>query len=176
MSSKKFKSGLESLFDNAEREFQDDNFALAEKPEAKAVSSGATARSKKSKGRSGKSFTSDLDSLFDLTVEKRQEMRKPEAAARTAPKTKSAQTKVHERKPLSGLDALIRQTVELDSSGRSGKQSKRVTFSYDRKKLDKIKRIARMKRLYLKDIMAEIVNGYLDEYITKNGDPGSVGE
>lgn len=159
MSSKKFKSGLESLFDNAESEFEQDNFAIAEaQAAAEAPAPRDTPRKaakRKGKGRLGKSFTSDLDSLFDLANEERR--REPVAAKVTA-KTAG---KLHERKTLSGLDALIRQTAEVGSDGRPQKSTKRVTFAYNRQKLDKLKRIARNRRLYLKDIMTEIVNDYL---------------
>ena len=164
MSSKKFKSGLESLFDNAEREFEQDNFAIAEKQQAEAVApppaARPTAKKRKGKARLGKSFTSDLDSLFDMAVEERQQQRQAAPAA-PAPKTVG---KLRERKTLSGLDALIRQTTEVGEDGYVAKKTKRVTFAYNRKKLDKLKRIARHRRLYLKDIMAEIVNDYLEQH------------
>ena len=157
MSSKKFKSGLESLFDNAEREFEQDHFAIAEQRAAEAAATPARkpekAAKRKGKGRLGKSFTSDLDSLFDLAVEERQQ--RP-----AAPRPKTVD-KLRERKALSGLDALIRQTAEVGADGQPQRTTKRVTFAYNRQKLDKLKRIARNRRLYLKDIMTEIVNDYL---------------
>ena len=162
VSSKKFKSGLESLFDNAEREFEQDSFAIAEQQAAETAGQDApkrksTAKRKGGRGRMGKNFTSDLDSLFDVAMEER---RQSEQRTATTPRPKTV-GKVRERKTLSGLDALIRQTAELDASGRPQKTTKRVTFAYNRQKLDKLKRIARNRRLYLKDIMKEIVNDYL---------------
>ena len=163
VSSKKFKSGLESLFDNAEREFEQDSFAIAEKQAAGAAEPDApkrksAAKRKGGRGRMGKNFTSDLDSLFDVAMEERRQSEQRAATTTPQPKTVG---KVRERKTLSGLDALIRQTAELDASGRPQKTTKRVTFAYNRQKLDKLKRIARNRRLYLKDIMTEIVNDYL---------------
>ena len=162
VSSKKFKSGLESLFDNAEREFEQDSFAIAEQQAAEAAGQDAlkrksTAKRKGGRSRMGKNFTSDLDSLFDVAMEER---RQSEQRTATTPRPKTV-GKVRERKTLSGLDALIRQTAELDASGRPQKTTKRGTFAYNRQKIDKLKRIARNRRLYLKDIMKEIVNDYL---------------
>ena len=111
----------------------------------------------------GKSFTSDLDSLFDIAVEAQQQQREQRTTPSATPQPKTV-GKMRERKTLSGLDALIRQTAEVDESGFVQKKTKRVTFAYSRIKLDKLKRIARNRRLYLKDIMAEIVNEYLEQH------------
>jgi hypothetical protein len=69
---------------------------------------------------------------------------------------------------MSGLDALIRQTVEPNREeikrAAVPKEKKRVTFVFDKKKLLKLKKIAKLEKAYLKDIIGGLISEYLDEY------------
>ena len=82
-------------------------------------------------------------------------------------KSKSLAHTKRVRRPLSGLDALIRPPVETSSTNYDAKAKKRVSFVFERKKLEKLKKIARSKKSYLKDILGDIVSGYIDEYEKK---------
>jgi hypothetical protein len=47
--------------------------------------------------------------------------------------------------------------------------TRRLTLVFDESKLNKLKSIARMERSYLKDIIDEIVEGFIKEYEVKKG-------
>jgi hypothetical protein len=72
---------------------------------------------------------------------------------------------------MSGLDMLIRRTVEAGSmeveEERDGK--KRLTVTFEKKKLEKLKKIARMEKAYLKDILGDIVAEYIRKYEAQKG-------
>ncbi|MEM1319973.1 MAG: hypothetical protein AAGG75_06920 [Bacteroidota bacterium] len=178
MSKKKFTDGLESLFGLAlEDDLQESSPLLvdtrAEKSQkATEPKSKAKGKPKKRKRSSGKTFTSDLDSLFEAAVSDAIDARakkQPEAAPR-----KGSPLKRLRRKPLSGIDALIRQTISdsrIDYDDSAPK--KRVTFIYDKHKLARLKAIAKVEKAYLKDIIGKIVSEFIDEYEEKNGKIGS---
>ncbi|MCB0561497.1 MAG: hypothetical protein H6573_24435 [Lewinellaceae bacterium] len=163
MSKKRFTEGLESLFGEAAEETLQETSPLLSR----------TAKREEQKGEEGgkrssaKDFSSDLqaflDSAFEESVEEQLEQRKK----KRTPISGSAQVKKRHRKPLSGLDALIRSTVEPSSMRLETKGTKRITLTFDPDKLEKLKTIARRERTYLRDIIDEIVAEYLDEYESK---------
>ena len=170
MSKKKFTDGLESLFGLAlEDDLQESSPLLVDTRVSKARQADQVkAKPKKRKRSSGKTFTSDLDSLFDAAVNDSVDVRakrQPEAT-----RSKSSPLKRIRRKPLSGIDALIRQTVvdnRIDYDDDAPK--KRVTFIYDKHKLARLKAIAKVEKAYLKDIIGQIVSEFIEDYEEKNG-------
>ena len=156
MSKKKFKAGLESLFGNPSDDVLPGIRPLLVEEKEK----NKTAR-KRTKKRSSKNFTSDLEVLFHDALE-----REYVEVNKETPLTKERDIKKRNDRPIIGLDALIRRTTE-----RKGKDSfattplkKRVTFTLEKKKLDQLKSIAKAKKSYLKDIIDEIVSEFLTEY------------
>ena len=143
------------------------------------------------KRSSSKNFTSDLESLFmdaltdafeeeekaqpevkrskpDLPeVRKAQpviEDKKPSNEGNTAPKKKVRKRRVvRSPRTRGGLDLLIRQTSE-ETYIEYQSENKRVTFVFDKKKLEKLKVIAKSKKLFLKDIIGDVVSKFIDEY------------
>lgn len=117
-----------------------------------------------------KNFLSDLDALLqealDETLEK-YESNQPDTV------TASGKSKVSTLRPQqdsSGLDALIRQTVdiqEVSMDEASGK--KRLTVAVDRNKLEKLKAIAKLENAYLKDLLIGVLDGYIEEYAQQKG-------
>ena len=176
MSKKRFTDGLESIFGEVHEETFDRGL-LVEKKKAKAAGhaeSKSKSKSPVSKKRSSrKNFTTDLDSLFDgsglseIVDEKLKERAAPRKNLKG--KTKSMEHTKRVRKPLSGLDALIRQTLETGSLSYDPTAKKRVSFTCEKAKLDKLKRIARQEKAYLKDILGDIVASFISEYETKKG-------
>lgn len=76
----------------------------------------------------------------------------------------------HRRRPMGGLDMLIRRTVEkgaIEEDIKTG--TKRLTVSFDKEKLSKLKKIARIEKAYLKDILGEIVAEYIKRYEAQKG-------
>ncbi len=145
MARKSFQSGLDDLFEEA----------LDTTPKAKEKTTAKT-QSKKSKS-STKSFTADLDAFFQETIE---ESVKEQAANIKAGKKSS---KPKRKKPSFGIDALIRETVKT-SKVEVPKDKKRVTFIFEKDKIDKLKTIARLEKAYLKDIVNQLVSEYIAKY------------
>jgi hypothetical protein len=156
VSKKKFTVGLESLFGTAiEEAFQEESPLLDKtKKEVKK----ATPVIKK---RSSKNFTSDLDTLFEEaladTIEESQEKAKSHIQA--PPKMRQKRLR-----RLSGLDALIRHTEDMEVVEVNVPTKKRVTFVVDKEKLAKLKDIAKEEKAYLKDIMNRVVSNFIEKY------------
>lgn len=72
-------------------------------------------------------------------------------------------------KPMAGLDAILRSTVDPKSMRLGPGNTRRLTLVFDESKLNKLKSIARMERSYLKDIIDEIVESFIKEYEVKKG-------
>ena len=181
MSKKTLKDGLESLFGmppasvEEETAFMGDKVLPAGKKSTKPSqrkSSQRKASDTRSRSGSSKSFTADLESLFQTVVkesvaeEKKKADREKKRTMGTSQTDMGATEK--SRRPMSGLDALIRQTVEPNKEeikrAAVPKEKKRVTFVFDKKKLLKLKTIAKLEKAYLKDIIGGLISEYLDEY------------
>ena len=173
MSKKHFTSGLDSVFsEEAQYEPNIDNSPwLLETSEEVAVAQ-EPAKAKKAKAtesstarRNGKSFTSDLESLFAAaSVERPRE-------AVTPSEDMSIRTRHRPRRRMAtfaGLDGLIRDTTngKIPKSIVEDAPSvrKRVTFTYDRDRFARLKSIARLEGNYLKDIISSLLNDYINEY------------
>ncbi len=176
MSKKTLKDGLESLFGMSpasveeETAFMGDNVLPGSKKAKK--TSQKKVSDNRSRSGSSKSFTADLESLFQTVVkesvaeEKKKIAREKKRTLGTShTDTGSAETT---RRPMSGLDALIRKTVDPNKEEIKQavipKEKKRVTFVFDKKKLMKLKTIAKLEKAYLKDIIGGLISEYLEEY------------
>ena len=108
-----------------------------------------------------KNFTSDLDTLFEQalvdTIEEKQERAKSNIQAPPKPRNQRLRR-------LSGLDALIRHTEDMDVVEVNVPTKKRVTFVFDKDKLAKLKEIAKMEKSYLKDIIGDVVSKFIEKY------------
>ncbi len=148
---KNFKSGFDDLFTEA--------------IEGNIAENVSKKMSDKKAGKSKKSFSSDLNSMFEEAItETTIENAK---AVKDGKKTKKKSTRT---KPMFGIDALIRETVETSqlNTEKAPNGKKRVTITFDKEKLEKLKKIARLKKSYLKDIVNEVVAEYINEYETDN--------
>lgn len=107
---------------------------------------------------SSKGFTADLDAFLSEGFEREA------SASSTSPAPASAPRKPRRRK--TGLDLLIRSTVEdEDRSPRDAKapDTKRVTLIFNKDHLTILKEQAKERGMYLKDVVQEMVSGYLEE-------------
>ena len=161
MSKKRFTDGLESLFGFSEGGNLPEESPLLAETEVKVVTK---PKAKKARKRGSKNFTSDLDSLFEDTLETALEETKTEYQQGSKPDKKRKQ-----RRPVSGLDALIRRTLEGGEAEVSYDKRKRVTFVFEKSKVEKLKRIAKAQKVYLKDILGDIVKDYLKQYEKEEG-------
>lgn len=147
MSKKKFSSGLDSLFEISKQQevviadaSSEQELQVAERPVV----------SKKS----SKHFTSDLSSLFEDSFND------PKSDSE-ATVNQGSYRKIPVR-TLSGLDVLIRETVEQSSiEFNDVLTKKRITFTIDNDKLEVLKSMAKQRNVFLKDIIGEIVTNYL---------------
>jgi len=125
-----------------------------EKTESAKAKKEAPKRKKRSK--SGKNFTSDLDTLFEAALNENLKEKNFEDTLNSRNGRRS------KRPPIVGLDALIQKTTDDNIDYTSTK--KRVTFIFEKKKLDKLKRIAKLEKAYLKDIIGRIVGEHISKY------------
>ena len=106
---------------------------------------------KKNKKRSSsKNFTSDLESLFsDIPSNE-----VPEQLSQTSITKRTTGIKKRTEKPIVGLDALIRKTIEDNKEGMPSVAAirKRITITMEKKKLEQLKEIAKEKKTYLRYI------------------------
>ena len=156
MSKKKFTVGLESLFGTATEEaFQEESPLLdQQKKEVRKVSDS-------SKKRSSKDFTSDLDTLFEEALAETIEEKEEQAISKVQAPPKPRKRRLRR---LSGLDALIRHTEDMDVVEVNVPTKKRVTFVFDKDKLAKLKQIAKSENAYLKDIIGDVVSNFIEKY------------
>lgn len=151
MSKKKFSEGLDDLFKDHAASTDMAEFISGETP----------ARDRR---MASKNFMHDLDALLQEAMDDALEQyESDQPTSVSSSKSKTAATAF--RSPVSGLDALIRQTVDfqdLSTDEETGK--KRLTVAVDKTKLEKLKNIARLENAYLKDILVRLIDGYIQEY------------
>lgn len=161
MAKKKFSSGLEDLFSDQNTitsgVFDSDTAASVQVVERKSAH---------------KNFASDLEHLLREALEDAfgsdAELEPKQSIAKDKSKSTSSPSIYGERS--GGLDALIRQTIDIQESAPdeiTGK--KRLTISLDRTKLDRLKTIAKLENAQIRDLMLTLIDGYIDEYIHKKG-------
>jgi hypothetical protein len=156
VSKKKFTIGLESLFGMATEEaFQEESPLLDKKKEE------AKKTTQNIKKRSSKDFTSDLDTLFEQALAETIEEKQEKAKSKIQAPPKPAQRRLRR---LSGLDALIRHTEDMEVVEVNVPTKKRVTFVFDKEKLAKLKEIAKSEKAYLKDIIGDVVSNFIEKY------------
>ncbi|MAT54198.1 MAG: hypothetical protein CMN32_06925 [Saprospirales bacterium] len=178
MSKKKFKQGLESVFAPDpvhEQEGRGTDFLTNPFDPEKSKDQARPAKPRRSSSR--KDFTTDLDSLLQEalqeTFEEQVEVRKKQKKAGSKPEIKAFHKQTTKKRPLTGLDRLIRRTIEssdmdiAEEKPNSGK--KRLVVTFEKEKVDKLKKIARMEKAYLKEILGDLVANFIKEYESKKG-------
>lgn len=149
-----------------EDDFSMDNPLIKSTTQDQIVQDDAPRRRKKKRG--AKTFTADLNSLFQQAFEENvKENRIVEPVEK-----KDEQRSPRRAKALSGIDALIRQTTDKpqpEDQPKTPRFQKRVTFVFDKKKFQKLKTIARQEKAYLKDLIGNAVSEFIEEYETNNG-------
>lgn len=158
MSKKKFSEGLDDLF----REQSAGETFWGQATEA-------PARERKA---AHKNFMHDLDVLLQEALDEslNNAGADDDQPAAANARTKSKTTAGAYRAPVSGLDALIRQTIdvqEMHTDEETGK--KRLTLAVDKTKLEKLKTIARLENAYMKDILVQLIDEYIREYTKDKG-------
>jgi hypothetical protein len=170
MSKKRFTAGMETLFNGAEDNIlQSGNQLLSgentksQTPKSASVAS-AVLEEGITKKSTGKRFSDDLQSFLMEAFEESFERQIQQPL-----ESSTVELKKRSQKPLSGLDALIRTTIDPKIQIDSAQQLRRLTVAFDEQKLEKLKTIARIEKTYLRDIIDEIVADYIQEYEQKRG-------
>ncbi|MDX2066999.1 MAG: hypothetical protein SFV55_01170 [Haliscomenobacter sp.] len=157
MSKKRFTAGLESLLSSPDDAALQGHVMLsAESTNAKSSNTTSeTISPEAGKKAQGKRFTDDLQAFLMEAFEESFERQMQQLPA-------EAEIKKRSSKPMEGLDALIRSTVEpkvqFDQHA-----TRRLTLQFDERKLEKLKAIARMEKTLLRDI----IDGIVEEYIAR---------
>ena len=155
MSRKSFSGGLESLFSSPHRGEGDTLVRPKGRTAARKTPEPAEAEPDSArKSAHHKTFTLDLDAFLQdvLNDSIREELdRDPKPAEQASASPPDIPV---------GIDALIRSTLETSEMEISGK-SKRVTFFFDERKLDKLKELARRENVFLREIVSRIVAEYV---------------
>jgi hypothetical protein len=172
MSKKRFTDGLENLFTGPEDSalqsgnqlLSGENTKTRQPKLARVSSSNTSGEERATKKSSGKRFSDDLQSFLMEAFEESFERQIQQPLD-----TGSIELKKRSQKPMSGLDALIRTTIDPKIQLDSAYQLRRLTVAFDEQKLEKLKTIARMEKTYLRDIIDVIVADYIKEYEIKRG-------
>ncbi|MDO8368363.1 MAG: hypothetical protein Q7T20_16295 [Saprospiraceae bacterium] len=165
MSKKRFSEGLDDLFSSSHANHGE---VFGSALVLTAPSSATDAR----KHSGHKSFMNDLDTLLQEALDEsleRYEANQPDSVSGSS-KTKATNPNALRAPARSGLDTLIRQTIdvqELATDESTGK--KRLTVSVDRPKLEKLKAIAKLENAFLKDLLVSLIDEYIDEYTQQKG-------
>ena len=153
MGKKKFKDGLESLFREAREEAQNKPLLVESEQEPEKPSG---------KSSSGKHFSDELEQFFQEAL---QESIQDELSSPKTAKTGHTPTGRRPAKPKDGLDALIRRTIESSEIDlHYDETKKRIAISFEKENLEKLKKIARLEKTLLKDMIARVVADYIREY------------
>jgi hypothetical protein len=157
MSKKRFSAGLDDLLQEE----------LATHTEHAPV---ATAARPQERRTHSKNFMSGLDALLQEALHESMEKYQSDQPSASLPsgKSKTAPDTTAPRNPV-GIDALIRQTMEVQSVTDEQTGVRRLTVMVDRQRLDKLKAIARLENSYLKDLMVGLIDEYIREYTQDKG-------
>ncbi len=162
LNKKKFTAGLESVFMETTEAFEHETVGLVDEP-TKRKTKPQPQKVKRIKPRgNNKDFTSDLDTLLELALsESDNNYNEQQTEAKGSFKRSNKGLPA-----ITGLDALIRQTVDVKTIDRtnSKKPTKRVTFTLDKEKLQRLKQIARIENAYLKDILSGLITDYIEQF------------
>ena len=153
---KKFKAGLESIF--IEKEDEEVVHYAADEPKSAVVTTVKEAAKSK---KSGKDFSSDLGhAMQDAFVKQEEDYMAQDDNLRISDLSRRAI-----RKPLSGLEALLRKTI--DSEELDNETKRRIVVIIDSGKVEKLKLIAKEESIFLKEIIERCVNLFLEDYERK---------
>ena len=164
MSKKRFSSGLDSLFDNPrdEQEFEDVKAGKAPPPSVSELE--AEVKAVVMKRTTTKNFTSDLDSLFNYAFTEALEEKVDKLRRDSGIDDPFESKRDNYKRPLSGLDALIRSTIDTSLMGLEHAPIKRFTIMFENKKIEQLKNIAKQERAFVKDLVGDVLTEFIKNY------------
>jgi hypothetical protein len=160
MSKKKFTSGIDDIFSNANTGEQ--GVSIVEE----STNAGPNQHVRRQGGH--KTFVTNLDSLLaEITDDSY--FSEPQADSMNRPGKSKGGSQGGYRAPVTGLDALIRQTLVGIEGEDEETTKRRISVIVDKIKLDRLKTIARMEGAFMKDIIAELIESYVQKYAKEKG-------
>lgn len=111
-----------------------------------------------------KSFSDNLEQFLQETIEELVEEKVEEMQASGIEAVRA--NKGRSKKPVIGLDLLIRSTVE-ESMVENDK--KRITFTFEKEKVEKLREIADQERSRIRDIVEDLINNFIQSYQWNQG-------
>jgi hypothetical protein len=167
VSKKKFSSGLDSLFDVKQEEIVQQSTPSVK--DAFLSDTDTITQPAINRRASSKNFTSDLDSLFQEAFTDAVEQ-KLDKLRRTSGLHDAFENEARPfKQPLSGLDALIRSTIDTSLAGLEHAPIKRLTIMFESQKIDKLKSIAKQEKAFVKDIVSEVLTDFIKDYEKQKG-------
>lgn len=139
--------------------------AVAEKKEVESKEAGVSKASTSS--TPVKSFQNNLHDFLQNTFE---EAFQEQMEARKNPKPEGEIPLSKKGKPMGGLDSLIRSTVDPNSirithtRTAEGGNVRRISLAFKERQIEKLRKIANLKRTMLKDIIYQVVEEYINDF------------
>lgn len=163
MSKKRFTSGLDTLFEQTN---EGHGQVSASRNVASLQNTEGDTHLVASKKIGSKNFTSDLDALFneaftEVVEEKIEKMRRESGLSANDP---FGEQEKRFKASLSGLDALIRSTVDQSLAGLEHAPVKRLTIMFENQKIEKLKNIAKLEKAFVKDLVSGVLNEFIENY------------
>jgi hypothetical protein len=158
MSKKRFTSGIDQIMND------DASYKLSD------FSNDTPAVTSSPRKPTGKRFVTHLDTLLNEVYEDPffSESSRRDTVRTTQGKSKTEQGNGY-RAPVTGLDALIRQTLVQIGDEQEDDTRRRISLVVDRTKLDRLKTIARMEGAFMKDIIGGLIEAYVLKYSSEKG-------
>jgi hypothetical protein len=167
VSKKKFTGGLDTLFEVTENVLESTPSVSSQTRQPENVS---TTQSGMARRVTSKNFTSDLDSLFQeaFTEAVEEKLEKMKRTSGTEDPFQNNPRPAY-KQPLSGLDALIRSTVDTSLAGLDHAAIKRLTIMFENQKIEKLKSIAKVERSFVKDLVSGVLTEFINDYEKRTG-------
>jgi hypothetical protein len=162
MSKKKFTDGINDIFAGPEAE--ETTMTFADEPTGNSQSA--------RRQNSHKTFITNLDSLLAEINDDSYSAESGAEVVNRPGKSKSSNSGnigTGYRAPVTGLDALIRQTLVGVEGEDEETTKRRISVIVDKMKLDRLKAIARMEGAFMKDIISDLIETYVHKYAKEKG-------
>ena len=98
----------------------------------------------------------------------KQELDEEEEEYPSEPKPNDQSEGKTHKKPLTGLDLLIRNTSGENPNNPSSQQRK-ISFVFDKDLLSKLKAIAQKEKTYFREMVTDVLRRFVDKYEKDNG-------
>lgn len=171
MGKKQFNSDFDKFFGKASSASSTANEETATAvAKRKEVDDRKVADSKSSNVTPVKSFQSNLHDFLQNTYE---EAFQEQLEARKNPKPEGDIPLSKKGKPMGGLDSLIRSTVDPNSirithtRTAEGGNVRRISLAFKERQIEKLRKIANLKRTMLKDIIYQVVEEFINDFEDK---------